>query len=596
MGDRLHHPAVLLACAAITVGAHVWLIFGGLVPALVARPLHLAVSLPWVFLFVTSGSGAQRTTGWIAAALGAAATLYLMVGHGRLADQYGSLDGSWLQYAVAATLLLVVLEMARRAVQPVLPAVALVVLLYALVGEHLPASIGHGGVPIDYLLGNLVLAESGLWGSLTAASIELIVPFMILGAFVTAGEAGTGFMSLATRLAGPFRAGAAKVSVLASALYGTISGSASANVASVGAITIPAMKRMGYPAPFAAATEAVASTGGQIMPPVMGAGAFIMAELLRVQYTDIAVASLLPALIFFAVAWIGVHFFSLRFDLQAVPADQLPRWSLVIRTVPFFLAPLATLIVMMMVLGYSPALSAMTASAVTVALLLYVSDANRLSPAVWWSRFRVGLVDAARQIALIAAIIVCAGIIVGVFNITGLGVKITSLILQLSGGRLWVALLLTAFACLVLGMELPTTAAYLICIAVAGPALEKLGLPALHAHMFVFWYALLCTITPPVCGTVFVAAGIAGAPWLTVAGQAMRIGLGLFVIPLGFVANPALLALADAPLLALAAAAKILAGLWLLSFALIGVAHQWWKSAAAAAAGLFLVFAYGIGT
>jgi TRAP transporter 4TM/12TM fusion protein len=586
--------AVLLACAAVTVGAHVWLIFGGLVPALIARPLHLAVSLPWVFLFVASSSRAARWSGAVFTAVGLGATAYLMLRHRALADQYGSLNGSVLQYALAAALLLVVLEMARRAVQPVLPAVALASLLYAFFGQHLPASIGHPGVPMDYLLGSLVLAESGLWGSLTSTSIELIVPFMILGAFVTAGEAGTGFMSAATRLAGRFRAGAAKVSVLASAMYGTISGSASANVASVGAITIPAMKRMGYPPPFAAATEAVASTGGQIMPPVMGAGAFIMAELLRVQYSEIAIASILPALMFFAAAWIGIHFFSLRYDLPGVPADQMPPWSLVLRTVPFFLAPLGILVVMMMVMGYSPALSAMTAAGVTIVLLFYVGADNRLSASAWWSRFKVGLKDAAEQIAMIAAILLCAGIIVGVFNITGLGVKVTSLILDFSDGKLWVALLLTALACIVLGMELPTTAAYLICIAVAGPALEKLGLPALHGHMFVFWYALLCTITPPVCGTVFVAAGIAGAPWLQVAFQAMRIGLGLFIIPLGFIANPALLALQTEPLLALAAAAKVMFGLWLLSFALIQLAKPWWQSLLATAMGVATIFAFGI--
>jgi TRAP transporter 4TM/12TM fusion protein len=355
------------------------------------------------------------------------------------------------------------------------------------------------------------------------------------------------------------------------------------------------MKRMGYPPTLAAANEAVASTGGQIMPPVMGAGAFIMAELLRVQYTDIAIASVLPAILFFALAWVGIHFFALRYDLPGVAPDQLPAWGRVFRTVPFFLAPLAILIVMLMGLGYSPAMSAMSATAATVVLLLYVSETTSLSLRVWWQRFSGGLVEAAQQIALIAAILICAGIIVGVFNVTGLGVKITSLILQLSGGNLWVALLLTAIACIVLGMELPTTAAYLICIAVAGPALEQLGLPALHAHMFVFWYALLCTITPPVCGTVFVAAGIAGAPWLQVAFQAMRIGIGLFLIPLGFVANPALLALAADPVLAIAAALKLFVGIWLMSFALIGSTSRRWRSAIALAAGVYIVFAHGIG-
>jgi TRAP-type uncharacterized transport system fused permease subunit len=212
----------------------------------------------------------------------------------------------------------------------------------------------------------------------------------------------------------------------------------------------------------------------------------------------------------------------------------------------------------------------------------------------WLNRLWTGCVEAARQIAAIAAIIVCASLIVGVFHMTGLGVKITSLILSASGGELWIALLLTALASLVLGMELPTTAAYVICVAVAGPALMELGLPELYAHLFVFWYALLCTITPPVCGNVFIAAGIANTPWLPVAVRSMTIGLGLFVVPLGFVANPALLQLAEAPLMSLAALLKIALGLGLISFAAVGPNRGPILRVASLAGGLAIVFAFGI--
>lgn len=585
---------VLIVCAAITVGIHIWLIFTGLVPNLVSRPLHFAAALPWIFLFVPYRNQVERWIGYAACGFGLFGAAYLILGRKAILDQYGSLDGSLWQVVLAFGLIAVALEAARRAVQPVLPAVAVLCLLYGFYGEHLPGSLGHPGLPVDYFLGSLVLAEGGLWGQLTGISIDLIVPFMILGAAVSAGEAGRGFMALATQLAGGYRAGAAKVSVLASALYGTISGSASANVASVGAITIPGMIRMGYPRPLSAAVEAVASTGGQIMPPVMGSAAFIMAELIRKPYADIAVASILPAVLFFFVAWVGVHYFALRFGLKALPADQLPGWRLASATAPFFAAPLVVLIVMLLVLAYSPAYSAMMATAVTVAMLLWDGQRKRISASLFASRFTIGLVDAARQIALIAAIIICSGLIVGVFHATGLGVKITGLILDLSGGKLWAALALTALACIILGMELPTTAAYLICVAVAGPALVKLGLPELHAHMFVFWYALLCTITPPVCGTVFVAASIAGTPWMPVAGMAMRIGLGLFIIPLGFVANPALMHLAETPWLALLAAAKIGAGLTLLSYAVIGRPRHWLVGIGAGLAGAAMVFVYGV--
>jgi TRAP transporter 4TM/12TM fusion protein len=359
------------------------------------------------------------------------------------------------------------------------------------------------------------------------------------------------------------------VAILSSAFYGSISGVAAANTATTGMVTIPAMKKLGYPRSLAAAVEAVASTGGQILPPVMGAGVFVMAELVRVPYAEIMVAATLPAILFFVTAWFGVHVYALRYDLAPLPRDALPGWAAVARSLPFFLLPFSILIGTLVFTSYTLAYAAVFATAVTWLTLVFEPD-GRLSLEGWWERTLVALVTAASQVAIIAAVIVCAGIVVGVFNMTGLGVKLTSVILSASGGTLWIALLLTALAGLVLGMELPTTAAYVICAAVAAPALVELGVPALYAHLFVFWYALLCTITPPVCGNVFIAAGIAQTPWLPVAGNAMRLGVGLFVVPLGFIANPALLQLAAEPLAALLAMAKLAVGLYLVSFAVIG--------------------------
>src|SRR5690606_2232473 len=392
---------ILLVCAAITVGIHVWLIFTSLVPNLVSRPLHFAAALPWVFLFAQGRNAVERWIGIAATAFGLFGAALLIVDRRAILDQYGSLDGSLWQFVLAFGLIAVALEMARRAVQPVLPGVAVLCLLYAFYGEHLPGLLGHPGLPLDYFLGSMVLAEGGLWGQLTGISIDLIVPFMILCAVVSAGAAGRGFMSLATQLAGGYRAGAAKVSVLASALYGTISGSASANVASVGAITIPGMIRMGYPRPLAAAVEAVASSGGQIMPPVMGSAAFIMAELIRQPYADIAIASALPAILFFFAAWVGVHYFAHRFNLKGLPVSELPGWGVAASSSPFFAVPLVVLITMLMVLAYSPADSAMVATAVTVVMLVWDGERKRFSAPLFLNRMLVAVVDAARQIALI---------------------------------------------------------------------------------------------------------------------------------------------------------------------------------------------------
>ncbi|WP_374443732.1 TRAP transporter permease [Stella sp.] len=582
--------AAILACALASIGFHLWLVVSGLLPTLVTRPLHLALALPFVFLFAPGGR-ATRASGAVLCALGLAGCLWIAWERERLVDQYGVVVGGF-QHWLAVLLILVVLEMARRSVKAVMPTVAAICLLYGLFGQHLPGAFGHPGLPLDSFLGTLVVAEGGLWGQLTGVSVDLVAPFLILGALVAAGDAGTGFMSFATRVAGRFRAGSAKVEVVASALYGTISGSASANVVTTGTMTIPVMIRAGYPRPFAAAVEAVASTGGQIMPPVMGAGVFLMAELIRVPYSELMVAATLPALLFFAAAWIGVDHFAVRLGLTGLPASALPAWGLVARTMPFFLVPLLTVIAILGFTAYTAQLGAAIAAA-AAALLLLVNAAGRVDFGRWLQRLAGAAEDGARQIAHIAAVIVCAGLIVGVFNMTGLGVKITSAILDLSGDRLWLALVLTACACLVLGMELPTTAAYVICVAVAGPALGKLGLPPLQTHLFVFWYALLCTITPPVCGTVFIAAGIAQTPWLPVAWWAMRLGLGLFVVPLAFIQHPSLLMLAGTPVAALAATVKVGAGLWLLSFAIIRSDRSAVRRAAALPAGLAAIFLAG---
>nr|WP_207168866.1 TRAP transporter fused permease subunit [Rhodovibrio sodomensis] len=585
-----------MSLAALTVGFHLYVAFSGLIPNLVTRPLHLAVAIPFVFFVgLTAGRGkASRWSGYAVGAAGLLACLYIVVNREALIHQYGTLVGPG-QYLVAGVLILSVLEMARRAIKVVLPTVALLVLAYGWFGGWIPGYFGHGGLGPAYLLGSLTITEGGLWGTLTGASVNTIALFVILGGFISAGQAGAGFMAFATQLAGRLRAGAAQVAVLSSAFYGTISGVAAANTATTGMVTIPAMKRLGYPRSIAGAVEAVASTGGQILPPVMGAGVFVMAELLRMPYTEIMVAAILPAVLFFVTTWGGLYYFAVRYDLPALPADQLPGWPAVARALPFFLVPFSILAGTLAFTDYTLAYAAVYATGATWLTLAFEPD-GRPSLRGWAARTADALTIAARQVATIAAVIICAGIVIGVFNLTGLGVKLTSLIVGASGGTLWIALLLTALASLVLGMELPTTAAYVICAAVAAPALTEMGVPDLYAHLFVFWYALLCTITPPVCGNVFIAASIAETPWLPVAGNALRLGVGLFVVPLAFIANPALLELAQQPLLALAAAVKIGIGLLAISYAIVGWRRRRLAEAGrpvALAIGLGVVFTYG---
>ncbi len=574
------------AWGALSVAFHLGLIFYGLVPNLVSRPLHMALALPWIFIFAARTRRA-RWSGALFSGAGIACCLWIALNHSALGDQYGFLENGF-QVGVAITLLVVVLEGARRAIGWPLPVLALLTLLYGLMGQHLPGEFGHSGTPLYSFLGTLTIAEGGIWGGLTGISVGVVAIFVIFGAVLNAGEAGQGFMNIAAAAAGRLTGGAAKVSIVSSALFGSISGSASANVASTGAITLPAMIKLGYPRRLAAAVEAVASSGGQIMPPLMGAGAFVMVELTGVPYTGIMAAAILPAVLYFVAVWMGINAYSRRLELKGIPDEDKPTPRDVLITSAFFLVPFAVLMWGMFGADLTPQYAACLAI-VAGAAMLAIDARMRFDLGRTLERLRAAFVSAGAQVAMIAAIILCASIIIGVLSITGLGVKITSVILSGSGGLLWPSLGLTALACLILGMEVPTTAAYVICISVAGPALTKLGLEPLQAHLFVFWFALLSTITPPVCGAVYIAAGMVHENWLKVALTAMALGVGLYVVPLGMIANPALIQLTSEPVAALFAFVRMMAGLGLISYGLIAPANAWYR-VGQVVLGLVLVF------
>ncbi len=589
MTDSQHNAPRLwlwFGLGAVSIVFHLFLVFSGMIPHLISRPIHMALAAPWTLVFVAR-SKTSRIIGWVLTVTVIGCCGFLVFNEELLADQYGSLYSTG-QVAMAGILLVAVLEMARRSISWPLPTVALISLLYGLFGHYIPGEFGYPGLPLRSFLGTLTIAEGGLWGQLTGVSVEIVAIFVIMGAVLNAGEAGQGFMNLATAVAGRLNGGAAKVSVLSSALFGSISGSASANVASTGAITLPAMTRLGYPKALAGAVEAVASSGGQIMPPLMGAGAFVMVELTGVPYNGIMGAALLPAILYFLTVWVGINAYARRYNLKSVESENLPSRQAVVITALFFLVPFAVLLERMFNGGYTPQYAASVA--ILIAFILLFVDVNfKLS----WRRTLERLCDvglnSGKQISTIASIILCASIVIGVLGQTGLGVKITSLILSGSGHNLWPALLLTGLACMVLGMEVPTTAAYVICVSVAGPALQELGVPILIAHLFVFWFALLSTITPPVCGAVFIASGMVGENWLKIALCAMTLGIGLYLIPLGMVANPALIHLLTTPFLAILAFVKLAVGLGAISFGIIAPGKTL-KRLLLVAAGLLCIF------
>lgn len=589
--DRSSNSTPVWAIYGATVIAfHLWLVFSGLLPNLVSRPLHMALAMPWIFIAAAT-QRIERITGFILCAAGMTICVGIAVTQHSLGDQYGYLSGP-LQLTLAAVLLLVALDMARRAIGWPLPLVAMVALLYGTFGHQLPGEYGFSAIPVKSYLGTLTIAEGGLWGKLTGISVNIVAIFVVFGAVLNGGEAGKGFMNIAAWVGGRLQGGAAKISVISSALFGSISGSASANVASTGAVTLPAMTRLGYPKALAAATEAVASSGGQIMPPLMGAGAFVMVELTGIPYTSIMAAALLPAVLYFFAVWIGIDAYNQRQPLSAIPSDQMPNKRTVIITSGFFFLPFTVLLTSLFVFKFTAPYAAVMAIFVAFPLLIFNSRPS-LELIAFVPKIQDVCINAGKQIATIASIIICASIIVGVLGITGLGVKITSTILAGSDGNLWIALGLTALACLLLGMEVPTTAAYVICVSVAGPALVDLGLSPLQTHLFVFWFALISTITPPVCGAVFIAAAMVNENWLKVAITAMTLGIGLYLIPLAMIANPSLIQLADAPFFALLSFLKIAMALACISYGVIGKSTALFR-ALLIAMGLAIIFLFGI--
>jgi TRAP transporter 4TM/12TM fusion protein len=534
---RLVRPITFVCSSGLALFA-LFLPVYAFVPNLVERGIHLGLAIPLVFL---SGKPPQRNRdlllNYALAGLGVFLCGYILYNFQAILDQYGVVSGSF-QTVLGVLMVLMVLEGARRMIRPILPTIALLFLLYALLGHHIPGQFGHVRYDLPQIVGLLYLTTGGIWGQLTGISANIIAIFVFLGAMVGHTGGGTGFRFLSIRVAGRLAGGPGKVATVASAMFGTISGSASANVVTTGAFTIPMMKKLGFRPAFAGAVEAVASTGGQIMPPIMGAGAFIMAELIQTPYLRIAAGAAIPAILYYFTCWVGIHLFAKRDGLRGLQSHELPAWGETLRASVFFAIPFTVLLVFL-VLNYTPQYAAFWATLGALALGVFTPD--------WrWDRglpqkFKGALEEGGPQIAMIASICACAQIIIAILSHTGLGVKISTFIIDLSGGSLFLTLVLTMVTCILLGMEVPTTAAYIMAVIVAAPALIQLGIHPLAAHLFVFYFAILSAITPPVCGAVYIAAGMAEADWMETARYSLRLSYAAFLVPFVFVYDPSML-------------------------------------------------------
>ncbi len=497
------------------------------------RPLGLAVDL----------AGAAVTI---------AACCYIVVHYDRIMTTL-----PWatpLDTALTVGLVVTVLEVGRRAVGLVFPVLVLTGIAYALFGHLLPSPLGHRGFDTAFVTETLFLGDLGIWGLLLGVAATVIAGFVLFGALLLHTGAAQAFMDLAMRLGGRSPSGAAKIATIASGLFGTVSGSAVANVATTGNFTIPLMVRLAYPRPFAAAVEAVASTGGQIAPPIMGAAAFVMAEILNTSYLTVMVAAILPAALFYLSVFVTVHIVAIRKGLVLVPEADLPRWSDILapRQVLPTLAALGGLF-----LGIYLGRSIQTAAfygVVGLVVTFLVTSVGRLTPREIADRLLRGLADAGRGMVIIGVLLAGAQILVSMINLTGIGVTLSSLIVGLAGNSVFLVAVIVGAVCLVMGMGLPTTAAYVLVAAVLAPAMTTVGVEPLAAHLFVFYFATISVITPPVCVAVFVAAGIAQTDWFPAAREAVRLGAMTYVVPFllllypGMIGQGGALVVADAAL------------------------------------------------
>jgi TRAP transporter 4TM/12TM fusion protein len=517
--------------------------------ALVQRPVHLAFMATLGFL----GVGAQRIresegveaptrprkTTWKRVLdglliLGVVVTAaYLVSQHEALVRRAGSPTGMDLTCGLLA--LLVVLELARRTTGWGLVAVAVLALGYAAAGPVLPGILAHRGYGFTRLMEHLYLSTEGIWGVPLGVSADFVYLFVLFGALLDMAGGGSLLISLADRATGRTRGGPAKTAALASALMGSLSGSAVANVVTTGTFTIPLMKRSGFKPFFAGAIEAAASTGGQLMPPIMGAGAFILATWTNIPYPQVAVAAIVPALLYYVALLMAIHFRAGRMGLEGTRALEkepvLPRLHL--------LLPLG-FIVLLLAMGRSPMRAAFW-GVISALAVSFLAGKTRPGP----KKVEKALVAAGAGAVQVAAACAAAGVVVGVASLTGIGLRMSELIITVSQGNLFPALLLTAGGSIVLGMGLPTTAAYVVLAALGAPALIQMGVPVLGAHLFIFYFGCISNVTPPVSLAAYAASGIAGAPPLRTAWTAMILASAGFLVPFMFVYGPALLLQGD---------------------------------------------------
>ena len=511
----------------------------------VHRSAFIAAVLFLAYLLYPARKSAPRNANkvpWydlVLACLSAASFLYMSLNFKELVTHAGQYTQQDIFIAIMAILLL--LEACRRVVGIPILVVVSCFLLYAYFGDLIPGYFGHRGFSISRIVTHLYYTTEVIGTPLGVCSTFIFL-FILFGAFLERTGIGQFFIDIANSIAGRATGGPAKVAVIASALQGTITGSSVANTVSSGSFTIPMMKKMGYKPEFAAAVEAAASTGGQIMPPIMGAAAFLMAEMTSIPYSKIIIAAIIPAILYFGGIMIMIHLEAQKYDLKGLPEDEIPHFGKLMMSYWYLLIPLVALVYLMMN-GATAARAAIIAIILAIAVSMFRAD-TRMTFTTLLDALEAG----ARNIIGVAVACAVAGMIVGIVTLTGIGLKLAGGLLALSHGSTLLALFFTMIASIILGMGVPTTANYVIMATITAPIVLQLGVPLLPAHMFVFYFGIVADITPPVALAAYAGSAIAHSNPLKTGVTATRIAIAAFIIPYIFALNPSLLILDSTPI------------------------------------------------
>ncbi len=533
---------VILLVSLYTIAFHIGQFTFARMPSIKFYALHVMVAIVLIFLYYPldrkrpEASKAVHTichiVDWAIIILGVVASLYVILNFDAYVDDMqNSVMTNKMIYFFGIVLVLIILESARRTLGLALPIIALVAIGYALIAHRIPGLFGNRQLTFKRIIFAL-FSDRGIYGTPTATCANNVFLFLMFAAFLNASGADKIFQDFAIAITGRKRGGPAKMAVVGSALFGTISGSCVANVVSTGSFTIPLMKRNGYRSAVAGAVESVASTGGQIMPPIMGAAAFVMSDITGISYATICLGAIIPALMYYICLFKMIDLEAVKYDIKGLDESMIPDLKESLKRSLKLFIPIAVLLVLLIGLKKSPMVSAIW-STLAVIICGFLDPKERMTV----KDLSEGCVKSGKSLCSVLSACATAGIVVGVFSLTGVGLKFSNLIVRMGGSSLAVSLVLSMLVCIILGMGLPTTAAYIVCATVIAPALTTLGLPVFAAHLFLLFFASLSAITPPVAVASYAAAGIAKENPMKVGWTSFMLGITGFILPFAFAYN-----------------------------------------------------------